>query len=104
MMNHRLKGSTDKLESYYLATMTGSREATVRLQKNMKDWTDMMHNEASYEQRISKNDVAILLSSGFNPVKPTILEARAEFSVENGEKPGSVFLWKKASKKGKVYW
>lgn len=98
-----LKESTDQLESYYMSSFSGSRVATARLHMEVKIWNDLMRDEAKYVTRISDNDVAILLSSGFNPAKPTIPGARAEFSVKNVEKSGSVFLRKKASKYGCAY-
>ncbi len=95
--------STDRLESCYVASLKGSRLATARLHAEVKIWNDLMRNVAKYVARISDNDVAILLSSGFNPSKPTIPGAIAEFSVKNGEETGSVFLRKKAAKYGCAY-
>jgi hypothetical protein len=99
----RLKDATDQLESCYLATMGGSRETTARLHQQVKDWIEMMRIQARYVERIAKDDIAILLSSGFNPAKPPIPGPRAELKIKDGEKSGSVFLRKKASKNGYAY-
>jgi len=98
-----LKSATDRLENYYVASLSGDKGIRAKLHNEVKDWVELMRNEAKYVERIAKNDLAILLSSGFNPAKPPIPGPRAEFSVKRKEKPGSVLLRRKALKNGYAY-
>jgi len=98
-----LKSSTDALEMYYQGSFSGDKQIKAKLHQEVKVWVELMRDEAKYVERIAKNDVVILLSSGFNLAKPSIPGKRAEFSVKVGEKPGSVFVRRKALKNAYAY-
>lgn len=98
-----LKSATDTVETWYLASINRDTVASARLRKEVLIWNDIMRYLAKYVERMANNDVAILLSSGFNLAKPTIPGPRAEFSAKNGEVPGSVVLRRKALENGYAY-
>jgi hypothetical protein len=87
-----LKASTDLLESRYVASLSGGKESTALLHQAETDWIDNMRNEAYFVDRIANGNGAIILSAGFNLAKQPSPAVRPEFSVELGEKSGSVFL------------
>lgn len=87
-----LKASTDLLESRYVASMTGGKEATALMRQAEADWIDKMRTEAYYVDRIANGDGAVILGAGFNLAKQPSPVVRPEFSVELGEKSGSVLL------------
>ena len=98
-----LKNSTDKVENHYIASLNGNKAVTSLLHKEVEIWNDYMRYEARYVERMAQNVESVVLSSGFNLAKPPIPGARAEFSVKQGEKPGSVLLRHKALKNGYAY-
>lgn len=87
-----LKASTDLLEARNVASITGGKEATALMHQAEADWIDKMRTEAYYVDRIANGDGAVILSAGFDLAKQPSPAVRPEFSVELGEKSGSVFL------------
>jgi Fibronectin type III domain. len=87
-----LKASTDLLEMRNVAAINGGKEATALLHQTEQDWTNKMRLTARYVDRVADGDSAIILSAGFNLAKQPTPAARPEFSVELGEKSGSVSL------------
>ena len=87
-----LKASTDTLEARYVASLSGGKEATALMHQAEADWIDKMRTEAYYVDRIADGDGAVILSAGFNLAKQPSPAVRPEFSVELGEKSGSVSL------------
>ena len=55
-------------------------------------WVDKMRKTALYVDRIADGDAAIILSAGFDLAKQPSPAVRPEFSVELGEKSGTVLL------------
>jgi hypothetical protein len=87
-----LKASTDLLETRYVASLSGGKEETALMHQAEAVWVDNMRTEAYYVDRIAKGDSAVMLSAGFNLAKQPSPAVRPEFSVELGEKSGSVQL------------
>lgn len=90
-----LKASTDLLETRNVAALNGGKEATALLHQTEEDWANKMRLMARYVDRIADGDSAIILGAGFNLAKQPTPAARPEFSVEQGEKSGSVILQRK---------
>ncbi|MEI8272906.1 MAG: fibronectin type III domain-containing protein [Paludibacter sp.] len=90
-----LKESTDLLETRNVAALNGGKEATALLHQTEEDWANKMRLMARYVDRIADGDSAIILGAGFNLAKQPTPAARPEFSVEQGEKSGSVILQRK---------
>lgn len=90
-----LKASTDLLETRNVASLNGGKEATALLHQAEEDWVNKMRLMARYVDRIADGDSAIILGAGFNLAKQPTPAARPEFSVEQGEKSGSVVLQRK---------
>ena len=87
-----LKACTDLLQSRYVASISGGKEETVLLHQAEEVWIDKMRKTAKFVDRKADGDGAIILSAGFNLAKQRSPSVRPEFSVELGEKSGSVFL------------
>ena len=87
-----LKASTDLLETRYVASLNGGKEATALMHQAEDDWIDKIRTEAYFVDRIANGDGAVILSAGFNLAKQPSPAVRPEFSVELGEKSGSVVL------------
>lgn len=87
-----LKASTDLLEERNLAAITGGKEATALMHQAEDVWIDKMRKMALYVDRIADGDAAKILSAGFDLAKQPSPAVRPEFSVELGEKSGSVLL------------
>jgi hypothetical protein len=87
-----LKASTDLLETRNVAALNGGKEATALLHQAEEDWVNKMRLTARFVDRIADGDSAIILSAGFNLAKQPTPAVRPEFSVELGEKSGSVLL------------
>ena len=90
-----LKASTDLLETRNVAALNGGKEATALLHQAEEDWVNKMRLTARFVDRIADGDSAIILGAGFNLAKQPTPAARPEFSVEQGEKSGSVVLQRK---------
>ena len=87
-----IKAATDLLESRNVAAMSGGKESTALMHQAEEDWSKKMRLEALYVDRIADGDSAVILSAGFSLAKQPSPSSRAEFSVELGEKSGSVVL------------
>ena len=90
-----LKASTDLLETRNVAALNGGKDATALLHQAEEDWVNKMRLTARFVDRIADGDSAIILGAGFNLAKQPTPAARPEFSVEQGEKSGSVVLQRK---------
>ncbi|MEI6555286.1 MAG: fibronectin type III domain-containing protein [Paludibacter sp.] len=87
-----IKAATDLLESRNVAAMTGGKESTALMHQAEEDWNKKMRLEALCVDRIADGDSAVILGAGFNLAKQPLPATRPEFSVELGEKSGSVVL------------
>lgn len=90
-----LKAKTDILESRNVAALSGGKAETALLHQAMDDWDDTMRKIARYVDRVADGDSAIILSSGLSIAKQPTPATRPEFSVDLGEKSGSVVLQRK---------
>lgn len=87
-----LKASTDLLETRNVAALNGGKEATALLHQTEEDWVNKMRLIARFVDRIADGDSAIILGAGFSLAKQPAPSVRPEFSVELGEKSGSVLI------------
>ena len=87
-----LKASTDLLEARNVTAITGGKEATALMHQAEEQWVDKMRKTALYVDRIADGDAAVILSAGFDLAKQPSPAVRPEFSVELGEKSGTVLL------------
>ena len=62
-----------------------------------------MRKEAKYVEQIADGDEAIMIGSGFSVPKQPAPAQRPEFSVEPGQRPGSVLLRRQTVKGAKAY-
>jgi len=90
-----LKASTDLLETRNVAALSGGKEATALMHQAEEDWINKMRLTARFVDRIADGDSVIILGAGFNLAKQPSPATRPEFSVELGEKSGSVVLQRK---------
>ena len=98
-----LEAKTNLLETRSLAAQGGGKEATALMHQTEEEWIDMMRKTAKYVDRIADGDGAIILNAGFNLAKQPAPAVRPEFSVELGEKSGSVVLHRQAVEGAKSY-
>lgn len=98
-----LEAKTDLLETRSLAAQGGGKEATALMHQTEEEWIDMMRKTAKYVDRIADGDGAIILNAGFNMAKQPAPAVRPEFSVELGERSGSVVLHRQAVEGAKSY-
>ncbi len=98
-----LDAKTDLLETHSLASQNGGKEATALMHQTEDDWDDLMRKTAGYVDRIADGDSVVILSAGFNLVKKAAPAIRPEFSVELGEKSGTVTLRRQAVEGAKSY-
>ena len=54
------------------------------------EWDDLMRKMAKYVDRIADGDGAVILNAGFNLAKQSTPGSRPEFSVDLGDKSGTV--------------
>ncbi len=87
-----LKASTDLLEARNVTAITGGKEATALMHQAEEQWVNKMRKTALYVDRIADGDAAVILSAGFDLAKQPSPAVRPEFSVELGEKSGTVLL------------
>lgn len=87
-----IKTATDHLESRNVAAMNGGKESTALMHQAEEDWCKKMRLMALYVERIADGDSAVILSAGFSLAKQPSPSTRSDFSVELGEKSGSVIL------------
>lgn len=98
-----LRVITDLLEVKYLAAQGGGKENTAMMHQVEAEWNDAMRKEAKYVERIANGSEVIIIGSGFTPSKQPAPAQRPEFSVEPGQKSGSVLLRRQAIKGAKAY-
>jgi len=98
-----LKSCNDKFEERYVASLTGGKESTALLRQAEVEWDDTMRTLALYVDRIANGNSAVILGAGFELAKQSAPPVRPEFSVELGEKPGSVFLRRQRIEGAKSY-
>lgn len=98
-----LEAKTDLLETRSVAAIDGGKEATALMHQTEDEWVDLMRKMAKYVDRIADGDNTIILSSGFNMAKQPSPAVRPEFSVELGEKSGSVVLRRQAVEGARSY-
>jgi len=98
-----LRASTDLLESRNVAAITGGKEATALRHQAEEMWVDKMRKTALFVDRIADGDGALILSAGFDLAKQPSPAVRPEFSVELGEKSGSVLLRRQKVEGAKSY-
>ncbi|MEI7675476.1 MAG: fibronectin type III domain-containing protein [Bacteroidales bacterium] len=98
-----LEALTDLLESRSVAALSGGKENTALLHQTEEEWDDTMRKMARYVDRIADGDGAVILNSGFNLAKQPAPPVRPEFSVELGEKSGTVTLRRQKEDGAKSY-
>ena len=98
-----LDAKTDLLEAHSLASQSGGKEATALMHQTEDDWDNLMRKMAGYVDRIADGDSVVILSAGFNLAKKASPAVRPEFSVELGDKSGSVTLRRQAVEGAKSY-
>lgn len=98
-----LKSKTDVLESSYITSMIGSREATLLLREATSVWKDVMREVATRVELLAKGDGAVLLGAGFNLAKQQGPSSRPLLTAKHGEKSGSVSLRRKAQREARAY-
>ena len=98
-----LEAKTDLLEAHSIASISGGKEATALMHQTESDWDNMMRKTAGYVDRIADGDSVVILSAGFNLAKKAAPSVRPEFSVELGDKSGSVILRRQAVEGAKSY-
>lgn len=98
-----LETKTDLLETRSVAALTGSKEATALMHQTEEEWDDLMRKLARYVDRIADGDSAVILNSGFSLAKQPSPSVRPEFSVELGDKSGSVILRRQKVEGAKSY-
>lgn len=87
-----MKAINDLLEARSVASMSGGKEETFLLHQTEAEWDDLMRKVARDIERIADGDGAVMLNAGFNLAKQPNPGKRPEFSVELGDKPGTVWL------------
>jgi hypothetical protein len=98
-----MKAKNDLLQSRSVAALNGGKEATALLHQAEEDWDDAMRKEANYVNRIADGDGTVILSAGFNLAKQSTPGQRPEFSVELGDRSGTVNLRHQAVEGAKSY-
>lgn len=98
-----LDAKTDLLETHSLASQSGGKEATALMHQTEDDWNDLMRKTAGYVDRTADGDSVVILSAGFNLAKKAAPAVRPEFSVELGDKSGTVTLRRQAVEGAKSY-
>jgi hypothetical protein len=98
-----LREKNSLLKNRSLAALDGGKEATAQLRHAISEWDETLRKMARYVDRIADGDGAVILSAGFNLAKQTSPGQRPEFSVELGEKSGSVSLRHQAIDGAKSY-
>lgn len=98
-----LETTTNLLETRSLTAQGGGKEATALMHQAEEEWVDLMRKMAKYVDRVADGDGAIILNAGFNLAKQPTPAMRPDFSVELGEKSGSVVLHRQAVEGAKSY-
>lgn len=98
-----IRAKTDSLEQSYQAALNEGKAEVALMRKTEKEWDELMRIEALYVDRIANGDATIILGAGFHLAKQPSTPQKSEFSLELGEKPGSVILHRKAVRGAKSY-
>ena len=98
-----LEAKNTLLETRSVAALGGGKEPTALLHQTADEWVDMMRKMANYVNRIADGDDTVILSAGFNLAKQPAPAIRPDFSVEQGEKSGSVTIRRQAVDGAKAY-
>ncbi|MFA6924533.1 MAG: fibronectin type III domain-containing protein [Bacteroidales bacterium] len=84
------------LESAYVAAQDGGRQKTELKRTARVALETLLYKEADYVERTAAGNVAVILSSGFNPTNEPKHADKPDFNVELGKSPGEVILTRKA--------
>jgi len=98
-----LEAKNTLLETRSVAALGGGKEATALLHQTQEEWVDNMRKMAKYVDRIADGVDTVILSAGFNLAKQPAPSVRPDFSVELGEKSGSVTIHRQAADGAKSY-
>ena len=98
-----LEAKNTLLETRSIAALNGGKEAKALLHQAEDEWDDLMRKVAGYVNRIADGDDTVILSAGFNLAKQPTPSVRPEFSVELGEKSGTVSLRRQAVEGARSY-
>ena len=94
---------TGNLSTHHIAAQGGSHEETALMRKTRDELVEILKKLANYVDRIADGDEATIMNSGFHLAKQPVPPQHAEFSVEAGEKPGTVDLKRQAVDGAKSY-
>ncbi|NDP23097.1 MAG: hypothetical protein GZ091_18750 [Paludibacter sp.] len=98
-----LETKNELLETRSIAALSGGKEATALMHQTQDEWDEMMRKMAKYVDRIADGNETIILNAGFNLAKQPSPAVRPDFSVELGEKSGSVTIRRQAVEGAKSY-
>jgi len=98
-----LEAKNTLLETRSVAALSGGKEATALLHQTEDEWKDLMRKMAKYVDRIADGDETVILSAGFNLAKQPAPAIRPDFSVELGDKSGSLTIRRQAVDGAKSY-
>ena len=98
-----LKAAVDSFELAILAAQDGGRTFVSSRNDHDKATTLLFRHSAHYVEKMSNNDETKILSSGFNPTHQPVAHEKAELTVRDGKKSGSVHLDGKSHSKGAAY-
>ena len=98
-----VNATTDLLVQRSLLSLSGGREETALMHQTEAEWDDLMRKMAKYVDRIADGDGAVILNAGFNLAKQSTPGSRPEFSVELGDKSGTVALRRQKFEGAKSY-
>ena len=98
-----LETKVELLETRSVAALGGGKEATALMHQTEYELDDLLRKMAKSVDSIADGDNTIILSAGFNLAKQPSPAVRPDFSVELGEKSGSVVLRRQAVDGAKSY-
>ena len=98
-----LEAKVDLLETRSVAALGGGKEATALMHQTEYELDDMLRKMAKSVDGIADGDNTIILSSGFNLAKQPAPAIRPDFSVELGDRSGSVIIRRQAVDGAKSY-
>lgn len=94
---------TNKLEEAYYASRDGSHEAISLMHQRETEADEVFHKLVDYVNRIADGDESKILSSGFEVSKEPTPRQKAELTITEGEKPGTLVLRRQAVKGARSY-
>lgn len=98
-----LRTKVDQFEAAQLEAIDGGRVAKVKMRQIELEADELFRKQADYVNRIANGDEATILSSGFHCSKEPAPRQVPEFSVKEGEKPGTVIVKRQAFPGAKSY-